>query len=209
MSEASSGLEVLQPRGLLVLASNSPRRRELLKEAGYRFEVDAPPPDFEDSLPQDPEELPIEAVARLAWHKARWAHRRRDNCWVLGCDTLADLDGKAIGKPRDKDDARSILKELRGRVHFVHTGVCLCPPSPDVMRVATQTTAVRLLEISDAAIEEYLESNLWMGKAGAFGYQDRTGWVTIESGSEPNVVGLPLDLVQQMLNEAEFWMESE
>ena len=186
----------------LVLASASPRRRQLLEEAGYAFQVDAARDDLEDSMPPDPEETPLETVARLAWSKAHNVHRRRPADWVLGCDTLADLDGLPIGKPRDRDDAKRILGSLRGRPHYVHTGLCLWPPSPGVPRVATQTTALRLADLSEEEIEAYLDTNMWIGKAGAFGYQDRTGWVTIEAGSESNVVGLPMELLEKMLADA-------
>jgi septum formation protein len=92
-----------------------------------------------------------------------------------------------------------MLELLRGREHHVYSGVCLWRRPDDTTLVEVAVTRLRMDPFSDAQLEDYLQSGLWEGKAGAFGYQDRHGWLHIEEGSESNVVGLPLELVQEML----------
>jgi septum formation protein len=196
----------------LILASASPRRRELLGEAGYVFEVWPPSPQAECGVCSG--ETPPQLVARLAWQKAadvvgQLQRAGRAPALVLACDTVAECHGQVLGKPRDEDDARSMLRMLSGRTHRVYSGVCLWPmgaqcasegsrqPSPEVH---VECTHLRMDELSWAQIEDYLRSELWVGKAGAFGYQDRLGWVHVVQGSESNVVGLPMERVVQMLS---------
>jgi septum formation protein len=186
----------------LILASQSPRRAELLAQAGYDFEVRPAGESAEDGLRDG--EGPAELVARLARQKAadvvrRIVEQRTDARLVLGCDTVAECGGQILGKPADEDDARRILKTLRGREHRVLTGVCLweVPGGEPLVRVAV--TTLRMDPLDDRQIEEYLAGGQWEGKAGAFGYQDRLGWVRVVEGSESNVVGLPLELLAEML----------
>jgi septum formation protein len=121
---------------------------------------------------------------------------------ILGADTVAECDGFILGKPRDEDDARRMLTQLSGREHRVLSGVCLLPrsmePTP-LIRVAV--TRLQMDALSNDQLEDYLSTGAWEGKAGAFGYQDRLGWVHIIEGSESNVVGLPLELLREMLDE--------
>jgi septum formation protein len=105
-----------------------------------------------------------------------------------------------LGKPADAEHARQMLTSLRGRVHHVYSGVCLCRRPDDQHLVEVAVTRLRMDAVSDAALEDYLQSGLWEGKAGAFGYQDRLGWLHIETGSESNVVGLPMELVGEMIS---------
>lgn len=192
-------------RSQLILASSSPRRRELLLEAGYTFDVIAPADDVECGVCS--ESGPAGLVAELALRKAAAVvaqvanDHARQGTIVLAADTVAECDGFILGKPRDEDDARTMLRQLAGREHRVYSGVCVWrvgSPTPDT-RVAV--TRLRMDSLTDAQLDDYLRGGQWEGKAGAFGYQDRLGWVHIIEGSDSNVVGLPLELVAEMLAE--------
>jgi septum formation protein len=218
----------------LVLASGSPRRRELLAAAGYEFEVLAPDEAVECGVCS--ERGPAGLVAELAFRKAaavrmelvarndgmdKETGRQGDKetptadlspCLplslspslpvVLAADTVAECDGMILGKPRDESDARLMLRQLSGRQHRVLTGICVWPAGTAEPSVRVAVTDLRMDPLSDAAIDRYLATGQWDGKAGAFGYQDRLGWVHVESGSETNVVGLPMELVAEMLASA-------
>jgi len=181
----------------LILASRSPRRRELLAEAGYEFEV--VPPDEAAECGICSRESPAEMVARLAYEKAANVAQRLGQGIILGCDTVAECDGEVLGKPSDIVLARRMLKTLSGREHRVLSGLCLWnyPALPPKTRVAV--TQLRMDELGAEQLDEYLNSYQWEGKAGAFGYQDRLGWVHIVEGSASNVVGLPLELLEEMI----------
>jgi septum formation protein len=182
----------------LILASRSPRRRELLAQAGCTFEV--VPPSNPDEHPPEPGEDPSGYVARLAAAKAADVIGQIGRGLVLGCDTVAECDGQILGKPETATDARNMLELLSGREHRVLTGLCLwnAPTSDPIIRVAI--TTLRMDPLTPHHIESYVASRQWEGKAGGFGYQDRLGWVHIIEGSASNVVGLPLELLAEMLN---------
>jgi septum formation protein len=181
----------------LILASRSPRRRELLADAGYVFEVVPPLSEFEPE--PAPGQVPAEYVVRLAETKARDVGLQIGRGLVLACDTVAECDGHILGKPQTADDARQMLELLSGREHRVLTGVCLwnAPSGVPTSRVAV--TTLRMDRLTPEQLSDYVESRLWEGKAGGFGYQDRLGWVHIVEGSPSNVVGLPLELLAEML----------
>lgn len=181
----------------LILASRSPRRRELLAEAGYSFEV--VPPDDSAECGVCSEENPTQLVARLAYQKAANVAAKLKTGVVLGCDTIAECDGRILGKPRDADDARQMLRTLSGREHRVLSGLCLwkIPGGNPIVRVAA--TILRMDPLTNDQLDDYLASGQWEGKAGAFGYQDRLGWVHVLEGSKSNVVGLPMELLAEML----------
>lgn len=193
----------------LILASGSPRRQQLLSEAGYDFAVVRPSDDAECGVCSG--ETPVELVARLALQKAadvtarvrsgqvELEPQRRQSGIVLGCDTVAAWRGQVFGKPAHEEHARQILTSLSGRDHEVYSGLCLVPLAGGEPRVEVDRTTLRMAELSEPQLAEYLASGLWDGKAGAFGYQDRTGWLEIVSGSESNVVGLPLERLALML----------
>jgi len=181
----------------LILASHSPRRRELLLAAGYDFFVIPADEDAEDQC--WPGESPIDYVKRLARQKAENVAMKISDGLVIGCDTVVVCQGEILEKPTDRDDAGRMLRLLRGTQHHVITGLCLWQRPQDKVDLRYETTCLLMSEISDAEIELYLNSNLWEGKAGAFGYQDRNDWLHIISGSESNVVGLPLELLFQMM----------
>jgi septum formation protein len=209
----------------LILASNSPRRRELLAEGGYQFNVMPPHEDVECGVCS--ESGPAGLVAELAYRKAaavvgqlqsKEEIRGRGRPGspapvVLAADTVAECDGMILGKPSDEAHARAMLLQLSGREHRVLTGICLwpielsrpCGPNwhegSPLVQVAV--TRLRMDPLTESQLNEYLTSGQWEGKAGAFGYQDRLGWVHIVEGSESNVVGLPMELLAQMLTELE------
>ncbi len=185
----------------LILASRSPRRRELLSKAGYQFAVD-PPSELAEQLGVS-QLAPIEFVAALAYQKAREVTTRTERGLVLAADTVAECRGQILGKPRDRHHARDMLEILSGHVHYVHTGVCLWSRPDDRQLLKTDTTELEMDLLVPDQIEQYLESCLWQGKAGAFGYQDDLPWIRIRHGSSSNVVGLPMELLQSMLSEFE------
>lgn len=198
-------------RPKIVLASRSPRRRELLTEAGFDFEVVPPSDSAECGLCSG--ENPAQLVARLAYQKASDVVRRLARATadaakpagppgttvVVGCDTIAECCGRILGKPEDEADARAMLALLSGRQHRVFSGLCVWPIPDGEPRVQVDTTLLRMDPLTPQQLDDYLAGRQWQGKAGAFGYQDRLGWVHIEQGSASNVVGLPMELLDEML----------
>jgi septum formation protein len=192
---------------MLVLASGSPRRRELLAQIGCRFEVH---PAHISEDPRDGED-PIVYVTRLAREKAEAVfhhlsstasnlqHHALDGpCAVLGADTTVTLDNAILGKPRNTEDAARILRLLSGRTHRVITGVALITSAR--IEVAAEITAVRFLSLSDQQIAAYIATGEPMDKAGAYGIQGHAAqWIPRIQGCYFNVMGLPLALVSSML----------
>lgn len=185
----------------LILASRSPRRRELLAEAGYRFEVVPPSEMAECGMCSG--ENPAQLVARLAYQKAADVAARVTSGVVLGCDTVVECAGQILGKPTDEGDARRILRLLRGREHRVFSGLCLWKKPNGQPDVRVDVTRLQMSLLDDEQLDAYLATGAWEGKAGAFGYQDQLGWVQILEGSESNVVGLPMELLAAMLEEVD------
>lgn len=183
----------------LVLASQSPRRRDLLQSAGYSFEV-IPPRDGVESGSLT-RESPQELVARLAYQKAADVAGRCGQAIIIGCDTVAECDGRILGKPADRAEARQMLKLMSGRTHHVYSGLCLWRNSDQKTLVKVAATKLQMNDLPDDALEKHLDSANWQGKAGAFGFQDGMDWVRILAGSESNVVGLPMELFANMLGE--------
>jgi septum formation protein len=183
---------------MLVLASASPRRQELLRSAGITFEVQ-PAHIPEDPLPG---EAAKECAERLAGEKALAVARRRPRDIVLGADTVVVVDGQLLGKPSDAADAARMLRLLSGREHHVITGVCLVvngQPS-----VASETTLVTVSEIADKDIADYVASGEPMDKAGAYAIQGiASRWIPRIEGDYSNVVGLPVALVWRMIRRQE------
>lgn len=181
----------------LILASRSPRRQELLAEAGYTFSVIAPDPCVEES--GTPSRCAAELVTHLAYRKARDVADRVCRGVVIGCDTVVECCGQILGKPRNRGHARQILHLLRGREHRVYSGLCLIRQPQNTVLVDVAVSVLFMQQISDGLIERYLDTELWQGKAGAFGLQDRLGWIEVRMGSLSNVVGLPMELLAEML----------
>lgn len=177
----------------LILASASPRRRELLGMTGLSFTVDAPDVDESCALP------PREAVQELSRRKASAAAALHPGCVVLAADTLVSVDECALGKPHDEDDAFRMLRSLSGRWHQVYTGVTVVNEKGEAFS-AVDGTDVHFEEMSDDAIRRYIASGEPMDKAGAYAVQGIAGlWIDQLRGSHTNVIGLPMTLVRHML----------
>jgi septum formation protein len=189
---------LLPSGGGLVLASASPRRRQLLAEAGWAFRVVEPPvPEPDDGW----HGLGPNGLAEaLAYFKARSVWEADPGDWVLGADTVCSHAGRIIGKPADEEDARAILRSLCGTRHAVITALAILGP-PAVRLIASDTTYITMRNASDADIQAYLDSGEWRGKAGAYAIQE-TGdrFVECVEGSFSNVVGLPLELLERMID---------
>lgn len=182
----------------LILASQSPRRYQLLTEAGYRFEVIKPHSDAESGEPDGDSTATF--ATRMAVQKAADVAARVEGiACVIGCDTVADCDGVVLGKPRDREHAESMLRLLSGRRHSVWSGLCLWDTATQEFRVDVACSELEMAPLTDEMIEGYLDSGDWQGKSGAFGYQDGLPWLKLISGTASNVVGLPLDLLSKML----------
>lgn len=193
----------------LILASASPHRKRLLESAGFSFEVLLPEEHAEDDRQSG--ELPIDYVRRLAFQKASNAADRMEQGIVIGGDTIVLCGESILEKPLDRDDARQMLRQLRGQVHHVLSGLCLIKKERHPIGEAdnktilleTDTTRLFMVPISDADLEAYLDTGIWQGKSGSFGYQDCKDWIMILEGSESNVVGLPMELFQRMYRSLE------
>lgn len=182
----------------LVLASGSPRRAQLLRAAGYQFTVMVAGDEAECGVCS--RETAPEMVARYAYRKAADVAARIDRGLVLAADTVASCVGQILGKPRDQMHAESILRTLSGRRHDVYTGVCLWSVCQQKCLVDVVRTELEMEPLSESMLHEYLDSMLWEGKAGAFGYQDGNDWLrVIGGGSESNVVGLPMERLAELL----------
>jgi septum formation protein len=183
---------------MLVLASTSPRRQELLRNAGIAFEVQ-PAHIPEDVLPGEGAK---ECAERLAREKALSIARQRPHDVVLGADTVVVVDGELLGKPADAADARRMLRLLSGRKHEVITGVCLV--ASGVPSISSETTVVTVNELTDEEIADYVASVEPMDKAGAYAIQGiASRWIPRIEGDYSNVVGLPVALVFRMLRQAD------
>jgi septum formation protein len=200
---------------MLVLASASPRRQDLLRSAGISFQVQ----------PADVDETPLvgesarECAERLAQQKALAVWRKRPGDLVLGADTVVVVDEAILGKPIDANDAARMLRMLSGRVHQVITGVCLAsrsgstgsttpanssstgPGNPE-LRTSAETTLVTFAALTDAEIRDYVATGEPMDKAGAYAIQGiASRWIPRIEGDYSNVVGLPVTRVYRMLQE--------
>lgn len=174
---------------LLILASSSPRRKELLQALGVVFLIQVSGVDEEMSTAEAPE---IQAT-RCAVRKARAVSLARPDAWVLGADTVVVLKGRVFGKPQDVEEAFEMLRQLSGRKHEVMTGICLVHETRRVLRETCIMTEVQFKHLSDAEIRAYIDTREPLDKAGAYGIQGRGGFlVQAIRGSYTNVVGLPL-----------------
>lgn len=176
-----------------ILASASPRRRELLKKEGYRFEVSIS--DFdESSLAQGPMTAEEYAVT-LAEEKAKIVAPRFPDKWVVAADTIVEYEGTVIGKAADADQAKEILTRLFAAPHKVITGLSIMNVSKQIKRSASDTTTVYPRPITEQQIDDYIASDQWVGKAGAYGIQgDADAFVDHLDGSCTNVIGMPMEL---------------
>lgn len=183
---------------MVILASASPRRRELLTQAGVCFAVD--PADIDES--RHPGETPGDYVQRLAVEKARVVAQRHPAATVLGADTTVVLDGDTLNKPCDAADAARMLGALSGRTHQVLTGVAVVRDGHETVRL--ESTDVTFRTLGEQELQAYIASGEPMDKAGAYGIQGYAArWIPRIEGDYYNVVGLPLALVVGLLAAAE------
>ena len=188
---------------MIVLASSSPRRQELLRHAGIPFEVQ--PADIDEQPLKD--EGAKECAERLASEKALAVARQRPTDFILGADTVVTVNNEILGKPIDVADARRMLRLLSGRDHYVITGVCLIADGKQL--VASETTLVSVLEISDREIADYIATGEPMDKAGAYAIQGiASRWIPRIEGDYSNVVGLPVALVWRLLRDNRIGVDS-
>lgn len=187
------------PGPRLILASNSPRRSSLLREAGYLFEVD--PADVDESA-YPTGMLPSAVATFLAEAKAKAASARHPDDVVLGADTVVSFGDMLLGKPADANAARKMLALLSGTTHIVITGVAVIHAGAKFSMVARAMSAVRMRPLNAAEIEQYVVGGAWQGKAGGYGIQDPDPFVIRQAGSHTNIVGLPMELTTQLLAEA-------
>ena len=177
-----------------LLASNSPRRRELLGEVIPSFEV----------VPSRYQEVGLlgeggsERALRFAVGKAKEVFSRFPDAAVLGADTVVELEGNILGKPKDRAEAYAMLRALSGKTHSVLSGVCLV--TPEGKRLGVEEALVTFRSLSDEEISAYIDTGSPMDKAGAYGIQD-SGFVSECSGSYSCVVGLPLERVREYCKE--------
>ena len=185
----------------IILASASPRRRELLRQAGFTFEVVAP--EVDETYPGG--EDPAAFAERLALAKAAQIAQRftaKDDVVVLGADTVVVADGEVLGKPVSADDARAMLRKLSGIAHRVITGVALAAPGAARRAVGHEVTRVFFRPLTEEEITAYVATGEPLDKAGAYAAQGRAArFVTRVEGCYFNVVGLPVALVDRLLRD--------
>ena len=183
--------------GHLILASNSERRRQLMREAGYDFEVIVPSIGEDHLHRQDPRIL----AESLAHAKARQVADKLEEGVVVGADTIVAIGNEILGKPADADDARRILKRLSGTTHEVITGLCLVDARRGERLFGAETTHITMRELTDTELDDYVHTGEGLDKAGAYAIQE-TGDRFIEKieGSFTNVVGLPMKMLADFLD---------
>lgn len=180
----------------LILASNSPRRKELLKKAGFSFTVI--PGSFEEKFFSDDPTLTARSFAEGKAKDVYGSLKEKEGKVVLGADTVVFHKGKILGKPADESEARNMLRSLSGDVHQVVTGYsAVCGGCETTGHVVTE---VYFNKLSDDVIDDYIISGLYRGKAGSYGIQDGFPLVKKYRGSLTNVIGLPIEEVTQLLN---------
>lgn len=182
----------------IVLASGSPRRRELLRLIVQEFSVCSPDVD-EHVLESDPSRL----VCALAQRKASAAKRAGEQEWIIGADTIVFLDGEVLGKPCDRAHAKAMIVRLAGRVHEVYTGVAVYNTATGTMHAGSECTRVQVSAMTEKQIERYLNAGEYADKAGAYGIQGAFARHIVGiCGCYFNVVGMPIHRTAVLLKEA-------
>ena len=184
----------------LILASASPRRRELLTAAGYIFEIHPADINEDDHPPLAPGEL----AEFLAVRKAAEIALRFPDDVVLAADTVVAIADQILGKPADDSAAAQMLQLLSGSTHQVITGICVEHRSHHLRRCKQITSTVVMKELSSEEIEKYVRGGLWHGKAGGYGIQDQgsDNFITRTAGSHSNIMGLPMEITIELLTAA-------
>jgi septum formation protein len=190
----------MQTLAPIILASASPRRKDLMQKAGYKFTVVVSDVDESDFSPAD--FTPVEYAKQLALAKAKDIAEDYPDAVVIGADTIADFDGEIIGKPQDHKHAEQITQKLFSKLHKIITGLAIIKLNDNLQLVESDTTVVYPRKMSKQQIAEHIKGGTWQGKAGAYAIQE-TGDEFIEKieGSMTNVMGLPMELLQKMFRQ--------
>jgi septum formation protein len=182
----------------IILASASPRRQKLLSGLGYDFEVVAPVVSEENVTGESPEDH----VRRLSRLKAESVARQYPDSLVVGADTIVVLEGRILGKPKSKAEARSMLESLSGKTHIVYTGLAMIILTVDIVRSDYDSTMVTFNKLSSDDIDRYLGSGEPLDKAGAYGIQGMGSFlVDSYDGELDTVIGFPSKLFEKMHEE--------
>ena len=191
-------IELLNIDKKLILASKSPRRKLLLENLGFEFEVIKS--DYKEEKIDNHSDY-ASYVQELAKHKAvDVSNKIEDDSIIIAADTIVVLDNNILHKPKDREDAYKILNTLSNRTHEVYTGICLIDKNAEKQISDFQRTKVSFRELSDQEIKAYIDTDSPMDKAGAYGIQDDFGAVFVShiEGCYYNIVGLPLELLYRM-----------
>jgi septum formation protein len=181
----------------IILASNSPRRKQLLAEAGFKFTCVEP--DIDESVFAAEAHNPCEYAERLALAKAKSVAEKFPDCLVIGADTVADFEGQIVGKAADAKEAEEITRKLFSGPHRVITAVAIVRIVDGTEIVESDRTTVYPKKLSDKQITEHIKGGSWRGKAGAYAIQEEDEFVERIEGSLTNVMGLPMELLQRLL----------
>ncbi|MFC1675744.1 Maf family protein [Planctomycetota bacterium] len=183
----------------LVLASSSPRRKSLLSQAGYEFLVVEP--EVDESGFSSEGVGSCDYAKQLALAKAKNVADKFVDSVVIGADTIVDYEGEIIGKPADIKDAEQTARKLFGKAHKVITGIAIVRLNDGLEIIESDTTVVYPKKMSDSQIAEHLKGGSWRGKAGGYGIQERGDeFVEKIDGSLTNVMGMPMELLQRVLD---------
>jgi len=181
----------------MILASASPRRRQLLTQYGYTFTVQ--PADIEEMMPPDlnASEITLFNARQKALHIAE----KNPETLVIGVDTVVAFDGAVLGKPADLDEAFSMLSRLNGRIHEVYTAIWAVRKTPASSRAVVEVSRVKFRALDEAGLRRYLARIQPLDKAGAYAAQDESAESIVESieGSRTNVIGLPMEAFKKLL----------
>lgn len=177
---------------MIILASKSPRRKELLGELNVKFDII--PAMGEEKVDNSPSKSEI--ARNIAWHKAQEVFAAHPDCLVIGADTIVVLGDEILQKPKDNADERRMLEELSGKMHYVYTGYAMI--SPLFEGSGADVTEVYFNRLSKKTIDDYVESGLGLDKAGGYGIQDGFNLVEKINGSYSNVVGFPQEVFKEL-----------
>ena len=187
-----------QSKVSIILASESPRRRQLLAEAGYNFT--SVNPDIDESDFDTEGISPCEYAKRLALAKARSVAGKFPDSLVIGADIVADFAGEIVGKPADAKEAEEITRKLFSRPHKVITALAIIRESRGIEIIESDSTAIIPKKLTESQIAEHIKGGSWRGKAGAYAIAEEDEFVERIEGSLTNVMGLPMELLQRLLN---------
>lgn len=183
----------------IILASGSPRRKQILTEMGLTFEVVKSP--FVEEF--DHSHFSYQEIERLAFGKARAvADEIKDDCLVIGADTVVVLNDKVLGKPKDFEEAKLMLEELSGKKHFVVTSICVIDTKTNTTKIESTISYVEFNKLSEEMITSYINNYKPFDKAGSYGIQELpSGFVKNVDGSFDNIIGLSSDSLSKLLQE--------